>query len=95
MTMAARFIGGSGALNPAMMSALLNGKGGMGVSMGASMTSADPMMNGVSMFLSAVNLVPGGSANANQTNASAAAALAAALDIEAKAIVAQLKTPSK
>lgn len=91
MTMAAKLIGGSGALNPAMMNALLSGKGGLG----ASMTSADPMMGGMSMFLRAVNLAPGGNGNANEANASAASALAAALDIEAKAIVAQLTTPSR
>ena len=90
MTMAAKFIGGSGALNPAMMNALLSGKGA-----GSSMTNMDPMMGGISMFLRAANLGPAGTGNAHETNVSAAAALAAALDLEAKAIVAQLKTPSK
>jgi hypothetical protein len=90
MTMAAKFIGGSGALNPAMMSSLLSGN-----SAGSSMASVDPMMSGISMFLRAANLGQGGAANASEANAYAAAALTAALDLEAKAIVSQLKPAAK
>jgi hypothetical protein len=90
MTMAVKFVGGSGALNPAMMNSLLSGN-----SAGASMSSVDPMMGGISMFLRAANLGPGSEGNASEAHAYAAAALSAALDVEAKAIVSQLKTSAR
>ncbi len=88
MTMAAKMLGG--AFNPAMMSSMLGGQG-----TGAAMTSMDPMMGSLTMFLRATNAVPGASGNPNQNAPGLDAALAAALDQEGKAIVAQLKPPSK
>jgi hypothetical protein len=91
MTMAARMMGG--AFNPAMMSALLNGRGS-----GATMMSMDPMMSSLTMLLRATNGsggLMGGPAGPAQNPAAAEAALAAALDQEAKAIITQLKSSPK
>jgi hypothetical protein len=88
MTMAARMLGG--AFNPAMMNSLLNGHGS-----GASITSMDPMMGSLTMFLRATNVVPGASGDPSQNAPGLDAALAAAFDQEGKAIVAQLKPASK
>jgi hypothetical protein len=88
MTMAAKMLGG--AFNPAMMNSLLSGQGS-----GSAITSMDPMMGGLTMFLRATNAAPGASGNPSQNAPGLDAALAAALDQEGKAIVAQLKPPSK
>jgi hypothetical protein len=88
MTMGVKMLGG--AFNPAMMNSLLSGHGS-----GASITSMDPMMGSLTMFLRATNVGPGASGNPSQNAPGLDAALAAAFDQEGKAIVAQLKPPSK
>jgi hypothetical protein len=90
MAMAAKMIGGSGMLNPVMMHALMGGHG-----VGASMSTMDPMMSGMSMFLRSANPAFGMAANMGQNPAAADGAMAAAADQEAKAIIAQLKPASK
>jgi hypothetical protein len=85
MTMAAKMLGGPGGLNPAMLNQLLKGGG-----TGNAMTSMDPMMGGMSMFLRGMNL--GGAANNVPPNpAGMDAAMAAALDQQSKALLAHLK----
>ena len=87
MAMAAKMF--SGALNPAMINALA---GGNGTSLATSMAQMDPMMGGISMFLRASNGA-GAGANAGHTNVDTA--IAAALEQEGKAVIAQVKSPSK
>lgn len=85
MTMAARMLGG--AFNPAMMTAMMSGRGS-----GAALTSMDPMMGSLSMFLRATNGASGllgGAAAANPPGADAA--IGSALDQVGKAVIAQLK----
>ena len=85
VVMAAKMMGGGGMLNPSMMNALMSGKG-----YGSSMTSMDPMMGGMSMFLRAANpaaaLLTG-----PETPMSGDAAVASALQQEAQTIIAKLK----
>jgi hypothetical protein len=85
--MAARMF--SGALNPAMMNALVSGRG-----YGASMASADPMMGGLTSLIRAAmpSQTPQGSASQSPT---ALEALAAAIDLEGKAVIAQVTAPIK
>jgi hypothetical protein len=84
--MMARMMSMSGAFNPNMMNALVSGKG-----YGASMTGTDPMMSTMGMFLQGANMfsavAPRSAANPNAGDT----AIAAALDQEARAVVAQLK----
>jgi len=77
MTAAAKMLGGPGGLNPAMLNQLVKGGG-----TGNAMTSMDPMMSGMSMFLHSAN--PAGGANAAPNPAGMDAAIAAALDSKAK-----------
>ena len=95
MAMAAKMMTGGGMLNPSMMQALAGGPGG-----GAPVAGMDPMMSGMSMFLKGSNPMTGpagmmsmfgGPAASNQKPGAADTAIAAALDQEAKAIIAQLK----
>ena len=95
MAMAARMMTGGGMLNPSMMQALLGGQGG-----GAGVAGMDPMMSGMSMFLKGSNpstgpagimSMFGSPAAASQKPGAADTAIAAALDQEAKTIIAQLK----
>ena len=90
MTMAAKMIGGSGMLNPVMMQALMGGHG-----LGTSMSTMDPMMSGMSMFLRSANPALGMVPNMGQNPAATDGAMAAAADQEAKAIIAQLRPASK
>ena len=106
MAMAAKMMGGGGMLNPSMMNALMGGHGAGGPVMGM-----DPMMSGMSMFLRGANpmlggaganpmMAPGanampGMAGAAKQPGAAETAVAAALDQEAKAVIAQLKPAGK
>jgi len=101
MTMAAKMVGGNGMMNPIMMRALLSGGHGAGAS---SMMGMDPMMGGMSMFMSGANMMPGtgmqnfmpgigGSAAQNPTALDTA--VAAAFDQEVTAISAQLKPAAR
>ena len=83
--MAAKMMGGGGMLNPSMMNALMSGKG-----YGSSMTSMDPMMGGMSMFLRAANPAAA-MASGPETPMSGDAAVAGALQQEAQTIIAKLK----
>jgi hypothetical protein len=85
MTQAAKMLGGSGGLNPAMLNALMKGGGS-----GNAMTSMDPMFGGMSMFLNGANGMAGGNA-APPNPAAMDAAIAAALDVQSKALLAHLK----
>jgi len=86
MAMAAKMLGGAGALNPAMLNALLRGG-----SMGNSMMTMDPLMGSMSMFLRAANLKPGPGKNAATNPPGMDAAIVAALEQEGTAILAELK----
>ena len=101
MAMAAKMMGGGGMLNPSMMNALVGGHGAGGPVMGM-----DPMMSGMSMFLRGANpmlggaganplMGPGANAGAAKQPGAAETAVAAALDQEAKAVIAQLKPAGK
>jgi hypothetical protein len=79
MAMAARMF--SGALNPTMMTALTSGHG-----YGASMARADPMMGGIASLLQMAT----GPAVSDAQNPMTAEAITAAIDLEGKAIIAQL-----
>lgn len=83
MFMMSRMMTG-GAFNPAMINSLTTGHG-----YGASMAGMDPMMNTMSTCLQAAQLITGPEPTASQ--ATVDHAVAAALDQEAKAILAQLK----
>lgn len=87
MAMAARMF--TGALNPVMMNALLSGRG-----YGASMASMDPMMGGITMLIRAATQGPGGQGS-NAQNPMTAEAIAAAIDLEGKAVISQLKPPAR
>ena len=87
MAMAAKMFGG--ALNPAMMNALVSGRG-----YGASMASADPMMGGLTSLIRAAMPGQGPQANGAQ-NPMTMEAIAAAIELEGKAIIAQVKTPAR
>jgi len=84
ITMAARMLGG--AFNPAMMTAMLNGRGS-----GAALTSIDPMISSLTMFLRATNGSSGLLGGAAPNPPGADAAIGAALDQVGKAVIAQLK----
>lgn len=84
MTMAARMLGG--AFNPAMMTAMMSGRGP-----GAALTSMDPMMGSLTMFLRATNGSSGLLGGAAVNPPGADAAIGAALDQVGKAVIAQLK----
>lgn len=87
MAMGARMF--SGALNPTMMNALVSGRG-----MGASMATADPMMGGLTSVLRAV--MPGqGPQGGDALSPQAQEAVAAAIDMEGKAIIAQVKSSTR
>jgi hypothetical protein len=87
MAMAARMFGG--ALNPSMMNALMSGHG-----YGAAMANADPMMGGITTVLRLVTQPAAGSGSAAQ-NPMTAEAISAAIDLEGKAVIAQLKPPAQ
>jgi hypothetical protein len=84
MTMAVRMLGG--AFNPAMMTAIMSGRGP-----GAALTSIDPMMGSLTMFLRATNGSSGLLGGAARNPPGADAAIGAALDQVGKAVIAQLK----
>jgi hypothetical protein len=88
MAMAARMF--SGALNPAMMNALLSGHGS-----GAAMMGGDPMMSGISMLIQAAMPSPGSAQGGAAQSPEAAEAISSAIDLEAKAVVSQLKPTAK
>ena len=87
MAMAARMM--SGALNPAMMTALASGR-----SFGASMATVDPMMGGLTTMLRMTMPAQGPQANGGRTP-TALEAVAAAIDQEGKAIIAQMNAAAK
>jgi hypothetical protein len=87
MAMAARMF--SGALNPTMMNALVSGRG-----FGASMANVDPMMGGLTSVIRAA--LPGQGPQANGgPSPMALEAVAAAIEVEGKAVIAQVKPPAK
>jgi hypothetical protein len=87
MAMAARMFGG--ALNPSMMNALMSGHG-----YGAAMANADPMMGGITTVLRLVTQPSAAPGSAAQ-NPMTAEAISAAIDLEGKAVIAQLKPPAQ
>ena len=87
MAMAARMF--SGALNPSMMNALMSGQG-----YGAAMANVDPMMGGITTVLRLVTQPSGAPGNPAQ-NPMTAEAISAAIDLEGKAVIAQLKLPAQ
>jgi hypothetical protein len=87
MAMAAKMF--SGALNPAMMNALVSGKGS-----GAALANCDPMMGGLTSLIRMA--MPGqGQPNGGVQSPQAQEALATAIDMEGKAIIAQIKPAAK
>jgi len=83
MAMAARMFGG--ALNPTMMNALASGRG-----VGASMANVDPMMGGITSLIQAA--MPGQVPQAgNAQSPTAQEAVAAAIELEGKAVIAQVR----
>ncbi len=80
MAMAARMF--SGALNPAMMNTMLSGRG-----YGPAMVTGDPMMGGITSLIS-LALQPSAQGNNNPHTAEA---VAAAIDMEAKSVISQLR----
>ncbi|MBZ5593612.1 MAG: DUF4412 domain-containing protein [Acidobacteriia bacterium] len=104
MAMAAKMMTGGGMMNPAMMHALAGGQGagapmaGMDPMMGGMsmfLRGSNPTMGsaGASSMLGAAGAMStlGGAGTASQNPGSAEVAMAAALDQEAKAVIAQLK----
>jgi len=107
MAMAAKMIGGGGMLNPSMMNALMSGHGTSGPAMGMDpmmsgmsmfLRSANPMLGGAGansmMGAPGANGMPGMAGAAKQPGATETA-IAAALDQEARAVIAQLKPAGK
>ena len=107
MAMAAKMIGGGGMLNPSMMNALMGGHGTGGPVMGMDpmmsgmsmfLRGANPMLGGAGtnpmMGAPGANAMPGSAGGAKQPGATETA-IAAALDQEAKAVIAQLKPAGK
>jgi len=90
MMMVGKMMGGGGLLNPSMMNALASGHG-----YGASMTSMDPMMGGMSMFLRAANPMAGAALAGPQDPGAGDAAVASALAQEAQTIISKLKADGK
>jgi hypothetical protein len=107
MAMAAKMMSGGGMMNPTMMNALMGGHGNGGPIMGMDpmmsgmsmfLRGANPMLGGGGtnpiMGALGANAMPGMDGGAKQPGA-AETAIAAALDQEAKAVIAQLKPAGK